>query len=90
MYGEVIVYINDNTHDYPRMKIGDGITTLNSLYFLDAGSINGYSNFIVKYANQSLRPAVGDPNLLYIDLSTNKIYHYMSGTGYVLLADLNV
>ena len=31
--GEVIVYDKDGTHDYERMKIGDGVTPVNDLPF---------------------------------------------------------
>jgi hypothetical protein len=31
--GETIVYDIDSTHDYERMKIGDGVTTINNLPF---------------------------------------------------------
>ncbi len=34
--GEIIIYDTDNYYDYQRMKIGDGITSINSLKFIDA------------------------------------------------------
>ena len=32
--GEIIVYDTDETHDYERIKIGDGITNVNALPFV--------------------------------------------------------
>lgn len=34
--GELIIYDPDDTHDLPRIKIGDGKTLVNSLKFIDA------------------------------------------------------
>ena len=31
--GEIIIYDADATHSYPRLKIGDGTTTINALPF---------------------------------------------------------
>ena len=39
--GEVIIYSTDDTHPFPRIKIGDGQTTVVNLPFIDAGTING-------------------------------------------------
>ena len=39
--GEAIIYLADINHTYPRVKIGDGITDVKNLPFIDAGSING-------------------------------------------------
>lgn len=36
MIGEIIVYDIDETHDYERMKVGDGINTVTNLPFVDA------------------------------------------------------
>lgn len=33
--GEIIVYDTDEYYDYPRLKIGDGISAINDLSFLD-------------------------------------------------------
>lgn len=33
--GELIVYDIDDTHEYERLKIGDGVTTVNLLPFLN-------------------------------------------------------
>ena len=35
LQGELIVYDIDDTHEYERLKIGDGVTTVNLLPFLN-------------------------------------------------------
>ena len=32
--GEIVIYDPDETHEYPRMKIGDGVTNVNDLPFV--------------------------------------------------------
>ena len=53
--GELIIYnaesgenINDKARLFPRLKVGDGITNVINLPFIDAGTINGekLENFI--------------------------------------------
>ena len=39
--GEIIIYAPDDTHEYSRLKVGDGSTVLARLKFIDAGSIEG-------------------------------------------------
>ena len=41
--GEAIIFSSDSTHPFSRLKIGDGITDVLSLPFIDAGTINGYT-----------------------------------------------
>lgn len=36
--GEVIIYSADDTHPFSRLKIGDGVTDVASLPFVNAGS----------------------------------------------------
>lgn len=36
--GETIIYTADATHPFPRMKVGDGSTTVGNLPFINAGS----------------------------------------------------
>lgn len=36
--GEVIVYDPDSTYKAPRIKVGDGVTKVNDLSFMDANS----------------------------------------------------
>ena len=71
--GEMIIYSPDTTHSYCRIKIGDGASTLASLPFIDAGTING-----------------GSPDKLYIDMSTNAIYHYDGASGYTQLSNFTL
>ena len=88
--GELIVYSADNAHHYSRLKIGDGINNVVNLPFIDAGTINGEEEFIVKYANFNSFPSPGNPSLLYVDLSTGKIYHYPASNSYSELAHFNL
>lgn len=88
--GEVIIYSPDDTHTYSRMKVGDGITNVNDLPFIDSGTVNGEEEFISKYANSSLFPQPGSSHRLYIDLSTKSIYHYDGATGYTPLLNFSL
>ena len=85
--GELIIYAADNIHSYCRLKVGDGSTNIVSLPFIDAGTINGEETEIVKLNNINSRPQPGSPDKLYIDLSTNKIYHYDPNSGYSQLSN---
>lgn len=40
--GEIIIYLADNAHPYPRLKVGDGITNVINLPFTSSSYINGY------------------------------------------------
>lgn len=84
---ELIIYAADNTHHYARLKVGDGSTNVNSLPFVDAGTLNGHETEIVKLANAELFPTVGSSDKLYVDLSTNSIYHYTNSIGYSQLSN---
>ena len=44
---EPIVYLPDETHDYCRLKIGDGVTPVSQLKFSDCGGID-LSNIVAK------------------------------------------
>ena len=92
LVGEVIIYDPDpnNNIQYSRVKIGDGINNVMDLPFIDAGTINGEEEFIVKYANFNSFPSPGNPSLLYVDLSTGKIYHYTASNSYSELAHFNL
>ena len=85
--GELIIYSPDGTHGYCRLKVGDGSTSISNLQFIDAGTINGHDTEIVKLSTINDRPQPGSPDKLYIDLSTNKIYHYDAHSGYSQLAN---
>lgn len=41
LQGEVIIYSADDTHPFCRLKVGDGVTNVNDLPFIDAQTING-------------------------------------------------
>lgn len=36
--GELIIYVADANHPYPRMKVGNGVTTIANLAFINSGS----------------------------------------------------
>ena len=73
--GELIIYSTDDTHPFPRFKVGDGTTTVNSLPFAGlVQSYGSYSNF----------PQMGNIGNLYIDESQSAIY-YFSITGQFIL-----
>lgn len=90
LLGEMIIYLPDTTHNYSRIKIGDGISGLLSLPFVDAGTINGEAVEVVKKNNFESFPSPGSSDKLYIDLSNNKLYHYESTGGYTQLANFSV
>ena len=92
LLGELIVYTADATHPFSRLKVGDGSTNVVSLPFIDAGTISGEflpESQVATYANTDLFPQPGQPNKLYVDLSTDTIYCYASGTGYTQLSNFN-
>lgn len=84
--GELIIYSADGTHSYSRLKVGDGSTRVNDLPFIDAGTLNGEETVIIKRPSRSAFPSPGLSTHLYIDTSTNKIYHYEASSGYTELA----
>ena len=86
LMGELIVYTPDATHPFSRLKVGNGVTNVVDLPFIDAGTLNGTEVEIVKKATFAAFPAAGSSDKLYIDLSTSKIYHY-SGSGYTQLSN---
>ena len=88
--GELIIYSADNAHPFSRLKVGDGQTNVVSLPFIDAGTLNGDEAFLLKYANYNSFPNTGATDKLYIDLATTNIYHYVNGTGYIRLSQLQV
>jgi len=80
--GELIVYTADTTHPFSRLKVGDGATNVVNLPFIDAGTLNGTEVELVKRNSFSAFPSPGAEDKLYVDLSTNRIYHYSNGAGY--------
>ncbi len=89
LLGELIVYTADATHPFSRLKVGDGVTNVVSLPFIDSGTLNGEETEIVKKANFAAFPSPGSEDKLYVDLSTNRIYHYTTGSGYTPLSNFN-
>ena len=88
--GELIIYSADETHAFSRLKVGDGVTNVVSLPFIDAGTLNGEEPEIVKKSSFEAFPSPGSSDKLYVDLSTNKIYHYENASGYTQLANFSV
>lgn len=84
--GELIIYTPDATHDYSRLKVGDGITNVTLLPFIDAGTVNGDTivNEIVTFSGNF--PSNGDSSKLYINTSNSAIYYY-NGTNYIKLSN---
>lgn len=87
--GEFIIYSADNNHHYCRLKVGDGATNISNLPFIDSGTINGEEVEIVKVIDFDHFPSPGSPDKLYIDLSTNSIYHYDPYNGYDKLSNFS-
>lgn len=85
--GELIVYSADATHPFSRLKVGDGSTNVVNLPFIDSGTLNGNETEIVKKENFSDFPSPGSEDKLYVDLSTNRIYHYAAASGYTQLSN---
>lgn len=87
LLGELIVYNADATHPFSRLKVGDGITNVVNLPFIDSGTLNGNETEIVKKASFSEFPSPGSEDKLYVDLSKNRIYHYAMSSGYTQLSN---
>lgn len=90
MDGEMIIYSPDESHSYCRVKIGEDGVSLANLPFIDSGTINGHEVEIVKMTNFDARPIPGSPDKLYVDLSTNTIYHYDNNSGYTQLSNFTL
>ena len=85
--GELIIYSADETHAFSRLKVGDGETNVVHLPFIDAGTLNGEETEIVKFTTFNDFPSPGSATQLYVDLSTNRIYHYNRLSGYTQLSN---
>lgn len=88
--GEMIIYTADNTHNYTRLKVGDGNTSVVNLPFVDAGTINGHAlppESVLIYENKNLFPYPGVSGTLYIDLATGRIFCYTPASGYTQLSN---
>jgi hypothetical protein len=65
--------------------VGNGLSNVLALPFIDAGTINGEllpENEIATYSSRAAFPSPGVPNRLYIDLQTKIIYCYTDDSGY--------
>lgn len=86
--GEIIIYSADDSHPFSRLKVGDGNTTVTTLPFIDAGTINGevLADVIITGANRYAFPPIGQENKLYVDLDKNVIYCYKRNSGFSQLS----
>lgn len=90
LLGELIVFLEDSTHPFSRLKIGDGVRNVIQLPFIDAGTIGGETipvpeSEVYMYNSISNFPATGEQNKLYVDLTTSTIYCY-TGSRYSQLS----
>lgn len=51
--GETIIYVADATHPFPRMKVGDGTTSVANLPFINSGSSERVNHRLTFGANQA-------------------------------------
>lgn len=62
--GEVIIYSADGTHPFSRLKVGDGVTNVHALPFIDSSTLNGraiYADTIENFrATPNFIPHKGD------------------------------
>lgn len=90
LLGELIVYTADDAHPFSRLKVGDGNTNVVNLPFIDAGTINGEllpESQVLTYTNREAFPSPGQPNILYVDLTTGTIYCFTNASGYTKLSN---
>lgn len=90
--GELIIYNADTSHNYSRLKVGDGLTSVVNLPFIDAGTLNGKDfpeNVIAQYTNRTNFPYPGKEGILYIDMTNGRIYCYSSSGGYTQLSNFD-
>lgn len=59
--GELIIYSADDDHPYPRLKVGDGITMVPNLPFIDASTLSGIAinNIVAKSVAHKLTFGAG-------------------------------
>lgn len=73
--GEIIIYDPDTTHPYPRVKIGDGKTNVNTLPFIDdsvPAQVNAAINAKI-YVQAELPPDNAPIGAIWIDTATTAI-----------------
>ena len=85
--GEVIIYAIDDTHPFPRLKVGDGVTPVVDLPFLsDANENKNIQYHTAEYWNSQLNyiPAQGqiivysDNNLIKKRIEKTKVNGYIN------------
>lgn len=86
--GELIIYSADNAHPFSRLKVGNGVTNVVNLPFIDAGTLNGTEVEIVKSDTYAALPIPGSEDKLYIVTATGKLYHYIKNRGYSELMNI--
>ena len=64
-----------------------GVTNVVALPFIDSGSLNGEETNIKKFSTYNDFPQPGSSKFLYVDLSTNRIFHYEGNSGYTQLSN---
>lgn len=86
--GQIIVYDKDSTHNYARIKVGDGVTIASQLPFIDAGTVNGQTilDVIKRYDTKDSFPAIGDLKSFYFDTTNEVLYCWTNNSGYVRLS----
>lgn len=86
--GEIVIYDKDETHDYARMKVGDGSSLVAQLPFLDAGTINGKTiePVVLRYRSYDQFPPIGSTGSLYFDEQNNALYCWVNSSGYVKIS----
>lgn len=90
LLGELIVYVADDTHPSSRVKIGDGVTNVVYLPFIDAGTIGGSTIPDAElrfYVTRDAFPSPGEQDKLYIALDTQRIYYFNNTSGYTQLSN---
>ena len=73
--GELIIYSTDAAHPFPRLKTGDGRTSVINLPFI---------GLIQSFNSRSAFPQAGNIGNLYLDTGTNNLYS-CTLNGYTLL-----
>ena len=79
LLGEIIIYSTDESHPFFRLKVGDGITTVNNLPFVESNAVNGFQ-LINDYAQL---PGIGNSALSYFVASENIVYRWDNSEGYI-------
>ena len=87
LLGELIVYLEDTTHPFSRLKVGDGTTNVVDLPFIDSVTLNGKQPEVVTGTTFNDLPQPGSLDKIYIVTSTNTIYYFAGGAGYQKLSN---